>query len=547
MKRKITAWVWIMVLTMTMSLTGCGQRATDRVDNSNNLSSEKNAGHASKESDDLGTDQSMLHEEGLPIVKEPVTLRIAAKKRETIVKPFEELAYIKAIEDATNVHIEWDVTPENSWKEKKNLMIASGDWPDAFWGAYVIEDSEVIKLAAEGVFMPLEDLIEEHAPNIKKLIDETPGLREYITAPDGHIYAIPSINATQNIVPSSQFINKAWLDEVGMDVPKTTEEFYEMLKAFTEIAGEGEVPFTFMYDNNVTGINGMFGSFGISDNGGKMTVVNHEVVYTPTREAYKEAIMFFHKLYEEGLLDVEAFSQNMPVYKSKLTNKTVGGASFWSLQWLFGSSWRESGYVYMPPLEGPNGDYGYTYNATAYLKGKGGFAITTVCKDPVVAMKWIDYIATPEVGHGLFRGDTMVKGEDGIYREAKIPEGMSNDEFRHAESTGANSFHQISEEFYESVEMGDGHIEKHEYDMLALEHKTNPFLPPYYLEPEDALRVAEIRGDLDTLVKEKTAIWLLEGGIEEEWEEFQKQMKQMGVEEMLEIHNTRYAAFGQSN
>lgn len=547
MKKRMTALLMVMVLAVSLMLSGCGKEETKSTStDSKSTTEEKSKDNGDKATDANAEDglDSNINATGLPIVKETVTLTVAGRKRESNVKPWDEAQFFVDAVEATNVEIDWDVTPKNAWNEKKNLMIASGDWPDIFYGAFILNDNEVVKLAAEGVLMPIEDLIDNHAPNLKKIIDDYPGLRELITAPDGHIYALPSLNAVQSTVGSSQFINQEWLDEVGMEVPTTTDEFYEMLKAFKGIAdeGAGEVPFTFRFENNINGINGMFGSFGVSDNGSKLALVDDEIVFTPTRDEYKDAIKYFHKLFDEGLMDVEAFSQNVPVLKSKVTNKTTGAVSMWSVSWLYGAEYEEAGWTYMPPLEGPSGDYGFVYNPNASIKGKGSFAITTTCENPIVAIKWADYLANPEVSYTMFQGNTVAKGDDGIWRTVETPEGVSADEFRHSDAAGAQSFHMLTSDFYENVELGVADLEKLEYDKVAEALGTNPMIPPYFLSPEEAQRTAELSGDIDALVKEKTATWLLDGGIDEEWDEFQEQLKKMGVDEIMEIHNTRYQA-----
>lgn len=539
--KKIVTMGFVIVIVLMTALAGCGKK--DVKETTSDQTKEKEVTSDIKDKDVEKDPLANINATGLPIVKEPVTLKVAAKKRETVKKPFKDLAVLQEIEAATNVHIEWDVAPINGWQEKKNLMLASGDWPDVFWGNYIIENNEVIKFAADGIFMPLEDLIDQHAPNIKKILDETPGLRDYITAPDGHIYALPSINETASSAVSAQFINQAWLDEVGMDIPTTTDELYDVLKAFKGICSNEQTPFTFRFDNNILGLNGMFGSFGLVDNKTKFTVVEDKVLFTPMEEAYKEAVQYFHRLFSEGLMDVESFSQNMPIFKAKVSNKNVGVTNMWSLNWLFGDQHEDAGYVFMPPLKGPKGHQGYMYKNASFLSGKGSFLITETCENPVVAIKWADYMAQQEVSFKLLEGLIYEKDDQGIYQPIPIPEGMSNDEFRHAETPGANSFHMLTNAFYENVNVSKGILEKRGYDKIYEQYKTNTFLPPFYLSPEDSSRIAELKGDILSFVNEKTSHWMLEGGIEKEWDSYIKQLKKMKIEEMLNIYQNRYNDF----
>ena len=73
-----------------------------------------------------------FHETGYPIVDNTVTLRIFGQKDPLHRKPFNELPVIMKTEKLTNVHIDWIEVPAAAVNEKKNLMLASNDLPDAF-------------------------------------------------------------------------------------------------------------------------------------------------------------------------------------------------------------------------------------------------------------------------------------------------------------------------------------------------------------------------------------------------------------------------------
>lgn len=541
MKKRLGSISLVLVLMLSLILSGCANSGENESAGSASASSE------SKEKDSNGDateiDEANFNTTGLPVVNETVTLKVAGYKRDTIKKPFEELQVMKDIEVATNINVEWDVTPKASWKERKNLIIASGDLPDVFYGAYIIEDNEIMSLASDGVLLPIEDLIEEYAPNIQAVFDEYPEVKAYMTAPDGHIYSLPTINAYQSIAPSAQFINQTWLDEVGMDIPTTTDEFYEVLKAFKANGEDGEIPMSFRFENGAMGINGMFGSFGVADNTKKLTIVDDKVVYTPMTEAYKDAVIYFHKLIDEGLVDLESFSQDVPVYKSKIKNGTVGVVNMWSRTWIFGGAYEDSDYVFMPPLAGPNGDNGYFTKVAPYISGKGSFLITTACENPEVAIRWADYMVDPDVSFQLSQGpigETYDYNSDGMLEAIVAPEGMSQDEFRHNNTPGAHSFHMITASYLENVVASSGIAEKQSYDKVYEETKTNSMLPPFFVSPDDASEAAMIAADIGPYIKEMTSKWLMTGGIEEEWDEFIEQLNKMRVQDYIAIYQTRY-------
>lgn len=541
MKQRVVALILVLVMLLSTALTGCGSD-TETTSAGGKTESTK----TDKNSEDKAAEEAvgLLNKEGLPIVNEAVTLTFAANTRESIKVPWEELEVFKMIEAETGVSIDWDVTPKTSWIEKKNLMIASGDWPDVFYGNYIIEDKEVVQFAADGVFLPLEDLIAEYAPNIQAVFDEYPAFKEYVTAPDGHIYSLPTINAYMANSPSAQFINQNWLDEYNLDMPTTTDEYVDVLRTFKDNAEEGEIPYSFVFNNNTMGAYAGFGAFGMSLHSHKIVQKDEKVLYAPASEEYKEAIKFMHELYLEGLVDIESFSQKPPAYKSKVKDQKLGAFQYWSLSGLFGESYKESGYTFMPPLEGPNGDMGTFFKESAALSGKGSFLITSTCENPEVAIRWADYTCTPDisfqVSQGMF-GRTYDYDAEGKLVAIPTPEGMSGDEFRHADTAGAHSFHMITDSYLENVIPSSAIQEKRSYDMIYRDtDNATTAVPPFFLGMDDSVRVAEISSDLNPLVDEKSATWMLEGGIDEEWDDYIAQLKKMGVEELVDIYNTRY-------
>ena len=104
---------------------------------------------------------------GYPIVSEPITLTIVAQhdiaKGQ---KKYSEMELFKALEKKTNIKINWIEIPGSAWAERKNLIFASGDLPDAFWGNG-IDDTDII--ANMDNLVAMNDLINAYCPNIKKV------------------------------------------------------------------------------------------------------------------------------------------------------------------------------------------------------------------------------------------------------------------------------------------------------------------------------------------------------------------------------------------
>src|SRR5699024_6196106 len=109
-----------------------------------------------------------------------------------------------------------------------HLALGSGELPDAFFLAQ-LTNSDLLKYGDQGMFIPLNDLIDEYAPNLTALMDEDPSIRKAITFPDGNIYSMPALIEEDFLslrLSARPWINEEWLDELDMDIPdrKSTSE-----------------------------------------------------------------------------------------------------------------------------------------------------------------------------------------------------------------------------------------------------------------------------------------------------------------------------------
>ncbi|WP_232313111.1 extracellular solute-binding protein [Paenibacillus sp. P22] len=202
-----------------------------------------------------------------------ITLKMARDSFTDVHPASKDLWMWKKYEEKTGIHIEWEEIPGESSAERKNVMLASGKLPDAFYQTG-FSSSELVKYGEQGLFLPLEDLIEQHAPNLKQWFEKNPEVKKAITMPDGHIYSLPYIDTALPYRSIRLYINKTWLDNLGLQVPKTTDELQAALKAFKEkdANGNGDPNDEMGWVMPTGFINGMFerqlyGSFGMGNGG----------------------------------------------------------------------------------------------------------------------------------------------------------------------------------------------------------------------------------------------------------------------------------------
>ncbi len=529
--------VIIGLMIMSLVLAACGGK-------------EPKQDTSSKPSNDAGKSDSNFNKEGFPIVNEKIKLNFAAFQT-TSGKHFNDFEFFKMAEEATNIEIDWDLNPGgSSWQEKKNLLFASSQLPEAFYGHGILDEvNDVVKYGAQGVLIPLEDLIEDYAPNLKALLDERPEVRKALTSPDGHIYSLPTMNDTYAVSKPALFINKKWLDDLGLPVPKTTEEFYEALKAFkTKDPNKNntadEIPFTFQSSNWNNDLASFFGSFGMLDRRDHIVVENNEVVFTAVQPQYKEAIQFFSKLFAEGLADPESFTQDANLLTAKISQNDIIGAF---VAWNYNSVGlpEDNNFIPLEPLAGPNGDQMWAGFEPGILF-KGSFAITNVNKNPEATIRWIDYMFDPlvsiQVIHGTI-GTNLLEQEDGTFKVAPTPEGMTSAEFREAPETSRTVYVQSKEMQDRIINENVMKMPKNELDDLYAPYLVYNELPKVYMTVEENSELARYKTDISTYVDKMYAQWMINGGIEKEWDGYIDQVNKMGLERMLAIYQQAYDRF----
>ena len=170
-----------------------------------------------------------------PIADEEIPLVIFAPSSSSY--DLDENQMTLELERLTGIDIQWKIASAEMFMEKLQLLLATGDRADilAMGSENRLTRAEELYLAEQEIIIPLEDLIETWSVGYKAAFETLPDLREYITAPDGHIYALPNVDGTLNTqYPQKMWINYKWLDELELEMPATTQELYEVLWAFLE-------------------------------------------------------------------------------------------------------------------------------------------------------------------------------------------------------------------------------------------------------------------------------------------------------------------------
>lgn len=350
--------------------------------------------------DEAASPDYELEEVKFPL-KDEVTLKFMTSSSPLSPKDPNQKLILKRMEKATNVHIDW-TNYQSDFAEKRNLDISSGDLPDAIHNDGA-SDVELMNWAKQGVIIPVEDLINDYMPNLKKILDENPQYKSMITAPDGHIYSFPWIEElgegkeSIHSVNDMAWINVDWLKKLNLPMPQTTDDLVKVLEAFKtqDPNGNGkqdEIPMSFVNGGGNEDFKMLFGAFGIGDNDDHLVVNNDGTVdFTADNEEYKEGVKFMRQLQEKGLIDKEAFEQDWNTYIAKGAEKLYGVYFTWDKANVSGMN---DSYDVLPALAGPSGKKHITRsNGMGFQRDR--MVITSANKNLELTAKWIDYQYRP--------------------------------------------------------------------------------------------------------------------------------------------------------
>ena len=336
--------------------------------------------------------------------------------------------FTQEVEKKFDIDFDWQTTTYDGSVagEKRQISLASGDYPDAYFLVPWVDGfsrNEILKYGQQGVLMPLEDLIDEYAPNLKERFEEKPDWEQSVTAPDGHIYAITQWSECFHCsYPSKLWMNTTWLDALGLEQPTTTEELRTVLRAFKDGDPNGngaadEVPLSGSASEPI--INYLMNAFTYAPVGGPsspppLVLDGDQVALNAISDSWREGLEYITSLAQEGLLDTAAFTQNGDALKAlgDSADAQVLGSAVTLHPYVFVSAdspdGRDKNYDAVAPLAGPDGTQLATWRSP--VNPVGTFALTNKSteEERIEAIKLLDYLATDE---GQIRASMGPEGE----------------------------------------------------------------------------------------------------------------------------------------
>lgn len=482
----------------------------------------------------------IMNETGLPIAKKEVTLEVGVQKAPHVVN-FKDMPMLQELEKKTNVKIKWREYASESYWEKINLMIASKNFPDIMW--CLLSDPQITELADNGVIYQLDDYIDKYSPRWKEVFEEYPYAKRASTAPDGHIYSLPCIRREEayNGFRDATFINKDWLDKLGLSVPKTTDELETVLKAFATMDPNGngdndELPWSFVYGNNISGELDIYGSFGLIDVPDKMVMRNGKVLYSVLQPENRTAVKYMRKLYEDGVIDPESFVQNT----TQLNAKIQAQPSIVGMYSGYGPIHdpEYANYVAIPPFIS---DPAVKPVARSQVNSvmKGYFTVFKNNKYPEISMRWANELAKADFGVEALYGP-LEKRADGTYMTLEKDDSTALSKF-----PGTYGPFVITDEELNKIvgnESKQTRMDLYEiYKPYAVSEKD--MFPPVWYTKEQREVLTSYRTEINEYAKTKRADWITKGNMDAEWDEFCAKLESMGLQKVIDVYQAAYDSF----
>ena len=488
-----------------------------------------------------------FHASGDPIADKQVEMNAIIGRWAHLPVPFEEMTLLIDLQKKTNVKVNFEEIPSVQLSEKVNLMFASRDFPDVFFRANV-NDRLLWQAAEGGDVYPLNDLIDKYAPNWKKGLTESPDVKKSITLFDGKIYSLPYTREIENDygIRDIESINVKWMEQLGLNMPKTTDEFYDVLKAFRNGIDNGQlpkegVPYYMRFHSTIAGEFPVYGYFGIwiysaGSTYGYLSVNNGKVEFGPIDPKLKNAIGYLHKLYKERLITEEMFTDEWATYLAKSRSVPPIIGAFGS---YFIPEQVEEWFDPLPPQKAPGVDKPLFRSQRVRIE-KNYFTIMKKYQYPEVAIRFIDHFADDltsiQMTYGPI-GVTIDDNKDGTY----TARGVSAEYLKHCPANFIAQY--ISKGISEKIVWTRDQGRRAKYVAEIYRPYTWPqdrHYPRVLYTEEETEEMSILSSEIGGYVKKTFADWIVNGTIEAGWDEYLAQLDKLGLKKLMEINQAAY-------
>lgn len=576
MRKKLKRWIALGLVICMAGLSGCGNGQTETTQGSSQ-SEDASGGEAQTEDTAGGASQAAEAESGedtadtegtssatvqLPLCEEKTTLTafVASSSPFTTGTFTQDIiknnqAYKKLFED-TNVEIDFIVPANGESESQFNLLIASGNYPDLIIGNNSIAYPGGFDQAIDdGCFVDLTPYAEDLMPNYYREITANDQVWKEATTLNNRIpcafYLYEPEYDDKELQWWGQAIRKDILDELGLNVPETVEEWEEVLLAMKDHGVE--IPYSMI---NCTGMDqALLAAFGICkapvdwmNNINFYAKEDGTITYGAIEEGYKDYLTMMNRWYKEGLLDPEFMTRSW-ISVSNTIYAMYGSGEIGSVYSLDGilptmvaalESENEKGEtVAVPAPRLADGSLARTSVGKLYAGGNNWIAVTSNCKDIELAIRFLDYLCSEE---GILITNYGVEGDAYIMKNG-IP--TYTDLVLNAETGSSDAWRLYSalalcivgQEKNRNLQFKDASIQ--EWDRVWTE-SVEQYSTVYSLTSDEELEAASIMNDISTYVQEQTIKCIIDDAALAAWDSTVEEIYSMGIENAIQIYQDGY-------
>ncbi len=530
MKKRLISF--LLVATMVLSMAACGNAEDSKESSEAAVSSEASGEVAAEDiTYPLDTDET------LTLAMMSYHFKPSGDSKDITDTPF-----WAAWQEKTGVKLEMEVFET---EDAFNLMLASGDLPDILmWDPSLTKGGASGMVENEVLSTLTWDEINKWAPDFGAELSKNDTYRKLATMDDGTITGFPKWNETESMMSTNGMIVRGdWLEDLGMEAPKTPDDLLAMLRAFkTEKGAEYPMALT-SHRMNLLFSYGFFTSpYGLVNAWDYVKDGQYHLGYAEPE--YKDVLALFNTMYNEKLfnpdyLTVEQSTVDAMLYDGRaglVQQSVIAGMGAYVP--AMAEYDPEAKIAAIGSLLGPNGERAF-YGATELPVTGFKALITTECENKELAMKFLNYGYTEE---GVLFLSYGIEGEsyDMVDGVPVFKDFITNPTDR----TAAQAMQQYcrSGAFWPSIatlsyfEQSTAMPEQRQAVAVWDENDRYTYMAPYIdVAVEDQAEFSKLNADIETYVYEMRAKFISGEVSLDEFDTYLQELKDKGVDRVIEI------------
>ena len=455
---------------------------------------------------------------------------------------YSELPFRKNLEKATGIKVKYEHPPSGQEKETLNVLLASREYPDIIEYSWPGYPGGVTKLFNDDVILELTDLMKKYAPNLTAYYESNPEIAKQVKSDDGKFYLVPFIRGSKELRHTSgPVLRMDWLKKAKLDPPTTISEWETALTAFRK---QQDCPASFT--GSLDHLKRVFiPAFEI---GQDFYPDGKTVKYGPAEDGYKEFLTTMADWYDKGLIDPNFSTVDRTIQDSNMTTGK-GGSTYAAGGGQMGP--------YIQTAQGENSEYDLVpttfptknpgekpkYISSYEFTSNGHAVITTSCRNPEVAMRFLDYPRSEE-GHTLYNFGVEGESFDDINGVPTYSDLVMNnpDGLTAAQAMSKYCLANVSGPFTQDLEYIQQYYQLPQQKQALTnwsdtDEKTS-VLPPITFTPEESSEVSRIMTEVETYRDEMTMKIIMGSEPASKVDEFQTTIKGMNLDNAIKLYQT---------